>query len=1022
MKTIATNPNSTASAQPCAEPFPRRTNSSAEALAHLPRASRALSPSAALAPSSGTRRTTAVLLFLTFLVACCLPAGAVQVVFTVVDQNGKEIPGSVVTVQGVGTIKTGESGNIPSGDFLASVTPGIMGAHQCPGYEFLTRVEPLRVTADTTTVTFEWIVQDVTIDLRDQSGKLIPDSLIRGLDVYGCIDVGDWWKTALPPSAPPVVVRMPVNDKLTYPTVGGTAASGYPIRLYPGINGTKPCGDPTTDNLARDEVVQVTPQTTAVTFEWRVQDVTIDLQDQSGKPIPGSRVAGADLLECNENGGYWVTSIPPCVPPVVARLPVIDKNLYPTMHGRFAGGYPLRLYPGINGATPCPNGNEEGVLREEVLQVTAQTTAMTYQWIVKDITIDLRDQSGSAIPASMVYGAHMIGCDEHWGFWLWAIPPSVPPVVVRLPVTDSQIYPALAGRFKGGYPIRLAPGVNGTRPCIDLAGDAEGVTRDEILNVTPLTTSTTYHWIVQDVTIGLRDQSGNGIPRSLVGGADGYGCNEYGGYYYWAIPPSVPPAVVKLPVTDHQVYPAVKGRFANGYPIRLYPGIDGATQGLSPDTGLLRRDHVLVVSPQTSAVSYEWICARCPMAVVGSSGAQIGGSTFTFRGGVHQNGDVLQLPTTDNATYPGLLGEYANGYPFAVSPGGVLAAETFQFEVLPGGALVPEWFTMNNSSYGLRFICNQPPKVDAGPNVSIPSSQESATTINGTATDPDGDWLTYRWLEGDTELLAWTSAGPSGACPLNLANVPQALPLGPHTLRLEVNDGTVTVSDTMILTIGNSPPTLACAGRVNALVWSPVALHASVADFDGDTLSYTWSYGQLLVYQGTIQAPAGGTPVELPTVTYPAGFDVGTYTFTLTVSDAQNPSVTCSLDVSVTDTEGPKLQPVASPSILWPPNHTMMDVLIETHATDNSRDPVTLTVNQIASTEDPDKAGDGHTIPDSQVIDINQATGVIHLQLRSERSGKGPGRTYTITITATDKSGNKTTVSVQVQAPHDKGK
>ena len=210
--------------------------------------------------------------------------------------------------------------------------------------------------------------------------------------------------------------------------------------------------------------------------------------------------------------------------------------------------------------------------------------------------------------------------------------------------------------------------------------------------------------------------------------------------------------------------------------------------------------------------------------------------------------------------------------------------------------------------------------------------------------------------------------------------------------------------------------------RPLALFLAQLALNASVADFDGDTLSYTWSYGQSVVYQGTISAPSGGAPVQLPPMSYADGFDVGLYIFTLAVNDGVNPAVSCDLTVNVTDSEAPKLAPVANPAILWPPNHKMVDVYINTHATDNSRDPVTLTVDQIASTEDPDKAGDGHTIPDSQVMDINQATGVIHLQLRSERSGKGPGRTYTITITATDRSGNKTTVTAQVQAPHDKGK
>lgn len=105
--------------------------------------------------------------------------------------------------------------------------------------------------------------------------------------------------------------------------------------------------------------------------------------------------------------------------------------------------------------------------------------------------------------------------------------------------------------------------------------------------------------------------------------------------------------------------------------------------------------------------------------------------------------------------------------------------------------------------------------------------------------------------------------------------------------------------------------------------------------------------------------------------------------------------------------------------ILWPPNHKMLDVLIETHVTDNGGGAVTLSVDQITSTEAPDKDKNGQTIPDWKVIGIDQQTGAVNLQLRSERSGNGPGRTYTITISATDSSGNWTTSDLQVQAPHD---
>ena len=60
------------------------------------------------------------------------------------------------------------------------------------------------------------------------------------------------------------------------------------------------------------------------------------------------------------------------------------------------------------------------------------------------------------------------------------------------------------------------------------------------------------------------------------------------------------------------------------------------------------------------------------------------------------------------------------------------------------------------------------------------------------------------------------------------------------------------------------------------------------------------------------------------------------------------------------------------------------------------------------------------TIPDYYVDSVNDQTGLIELRLRSEPSGKGPGRSYTVTITATDESGNQSVARVDIRAPHDK--
>ena len=139
----------------------------------------------------------------------------------------------------------------------------------------------------------------------------------------------------------------------------------------------------------------------------------------------------------------------------------------------------------------------------------------------------------------------------------------------------------------------------------------------------------------------------------------------------------------------------------------------------------------------------------------------------------------------------------------------------------------------------------------------------------------------------------------------------------------------------------------------------------------------------------------------------------------LSVRDGVNPPVTCDARVDVVDTRAPTLAPVADCGILWPPNHRLVTVTIEAHASDIGGGPVLLQASATSS-EDPDKAGDGHTIPDIIGPVIDQVAGRIVYQLRAERSGKGPGRTYTIVITATDAANNQSTATVTCLAPHDR--
>jgi predicted extracellular nuclease len=104
----------------------------------------------------------------------------------------------------------------------------------------------------------------------------------------------------------------------------------------------------------------------------------------------------------------------------------------------------------------------------------------------------------------------------------------------------------------------------------------------------------------------------------------------------------------------------------------------------------------------------------------------------------------------------------------------------------------------------------------------------------------------------------------------------------------------------------------------------------------------------------------------------------------------------------------------ATPSMLWPANHKMVNVTVGYDlGTACDQNPATATLS-VSSNEPVNGTGDGDTAPDWIVVDAH------HVKLRAERAGTGSGRVYTITITATDSRGEVTTQDVTVTVPHNK--
>jgi uncharacterized repeat protein (TIGR01451 family) len=96
-------------------------------------------------------------------------------------------------------------------------------------------------------------------------------------------------------------------------------------------------------------------------------------------------------------------------------------------------------------------------------------------------------------------------------------------------------------------------------------------------------------------------------------------------------------------------------------------------------------------------------------------------------------------------------------------------------------------------------------------------------------------------------------------------------------------------------------------------------------------------------------------------------------------------------------------------SMLWPPNHEMVDVAVSYTATDNCGVPVCQL--SVTSNEPINGLGDGDQAPDWQIIDAH------HVKLRAERSGFGTGRIYTVTVGCSDSGGGSSQQALTVKVP-----
>jgi hypothetical protein len=294
----------------------------------------------------------------------------------------------------------------------------------------------------------------------------------------------------------------------------------------------------------------------------------------------------------------------------------------------------------------------------------------------------------------------------------------------------------------------------------------------------------------------------------------------------------------------------------------------------------------------------------------------------------------------------------------------------------------------DKDAFVARLGGNTPPTAHAGSYE--PYEQEGTTgtwvpLYGGASSDPDGDPLTYRWT--------WPGGSATGVNPTI------TLPLGTTTVTLVVNDGQAdSEPDTVAITVQDTtPPVL--------VVPSPIVVEQATAD--GTRAEWECLAADVCDAEVDVvcEPPSGSV------------FPLGVTTVTCTATDDSGNQTVKSFTVTVRDTTPPAIESVwATPNVLWPPNHKMVDIAIGAVVGDMCDAAPAWKIVGVASNEPVNGLGDGDTAPDWAIM------GEHSLKLRAERGGKGSGRVYTITIQATDASGNAATAQVTVSVPHDQRK
>lgn len=253
-------------------------------------------------------------------------------------------------------------------------------------------------------------------------------------------------------------------------------------------------------------------------------------------------------------------------------------------------------------------------------------------------------------------------------------------------------------------------------------------------------------------------------------------------------------------------------------------------------------------------------------------------ATFTVEAHAHMQG-VLQYQW------------FKDGLPIAGAP----ATPTLSFTVTgldDGGNYVCRVTEPNcghSDSDAALLTVNRAPSADAGTDFNVNEAQ-TAVSLQGSASDPDGGTLTYAW----TQMPGGTQVSLNGANTLSPTSNAPIVTLGGETLtfKLTITDACQSSEDTVsVMVVNINHPPVAEAGVNQAVAeGAPVTLDGAASfDIDGDAFTRSW------VQMSGPTVTLSDTTAANPTFTAPfvsaggAPGVVATLVFKLTVDDGFNP-------------------------------------------------------------------------------------------------------------------------------------